>query len=156
MNINLTLIGQMIAFAAFVWFTMQYIWPPIVKALEERRSRIADGLEAAERGRRELELAQERATQILHEARQEAADILGKAQRRAAEMVDEAKEEARREGERLVEAARAQIQQEIAQAREELRRQVATLAVEGAARILRREVDAKAHQALLDELAGQL
>ncbi|HHQ42767.1 MAG TPA: F0F1 ATP synthase subunit B [Chromatiales bacterium] len=156
MNLNATLIGQSITFLVFVWFCMKYIWPPLMRALEERRRKIADGLAAAERGRHEQELAAKRAAEVIHEAKQQAAEIIARAERRAAEIVEEAKAEARAEGERILAAARGEIEQEIHRAREELRRQVAALAVAGAERILEREVDERAHAKLLDELVAGL
>lgn len=156
MNLNATLIGQSITFLVFVWFCMKFIWPPLMRALEERRKSIADGLAAAERGRREQELAARRAAEVIHEAREQAAEIVARAERRAAEIVEEAKAEARAEGERILAAARGEIEQELHRAREELRRQVAALAVAGAERILEREVDERAHARLLDELVAQL
>ncbi len=156
MNLNATLIGQSITFLVFVWFCMKYIWPPLMRALEERRRNIADGLAAAERGRHEQELAAKRAAEVIHEAREQAAEIVARAERRAAEIVEEAKAEARAEGERILAAARGEIEQELNRAREELRRQVAALAVAGAERILEREVDERAHAKLLDELVAQL
>ena len=156
MNINLTLIAQLISFAFFVWFTMKYVWPPMVKAMEERKAKIADGLAAAERGAHEKELAEQAAKEKLHEAKLQSAEIISRAEKRAAEIVDEAKEKAREEGERILAAARAEIEQETNKAREALRRQVGELAVAGAEKILRREIDASAHQAILDELAEQI
>jgi len=156
MNINLTLLGQMIAFVAFVWFTMKFVWPPLVRALEERKAKIADGLAAAERGVHEQALAQERAKEHLHGAKQQAAEILSKAEKRAAEIVEDAKGDARKEGERLVEAARAEIEREMTKARETLRGKVAELAVVGAERILRKEIDAAAHHEILDSLAKEI
>jgi F-type H+-transporting ATPase subunit b len=150
MNINLTLIGQSITFAIFVWFCMRFVWPPIVSALDARRKQIADGLAAAERGQHELELAAKRATESLHDAKQRAADIIAQAEKRAAQMVDEAKGAAHAEGERQIAAAHAEIAQEAHRAREALREQVAALVVAGAEQILRREVDAKAHAELLE------
>ncbi len=156
MNINLTLIAQLISFAFFVWFTMKYVWPPMVKAMEERKAKIADGLAAAERGAHEKELAEQAAKEKLHEAKLQSAEIISRAEKRAAEIIDEAKEKAREEGERILAAARAEIEQEANKAREALRRQVGELAVAGAEKILRREIDASAHQAILDELAEQI
>ncbi len=156
MNINLTLIAQLASFVVFVWFTMKYIWPPMVKAMEERKARIADGLAAAERGVREKELAEQVAKEKLHEAKQQAAEIVARAEKRAAEIVDEAKEQARAEGERILAAARAETEQELNKAREALREQVGELAVAGAEKILRREIDAAAHQEILNELAQQI
>lgn len=156
MNINLTLFGQMISFAVFVWFTMKFVWPPIMKAIEERKAKIADGLAAAERGKHEQHLAEQRATERLHEAKQHAAEIVAKAEKRAAEIVEESRVAARGEGERLVEAARAEIEQEINKARERLRESVAELAVAGAERILRREINADAHKDIVAELAQRI
>lgn len=156
MNINLTLFGQMIAFAVFVWFTMKFVWPPIMKAIEERKAKIADGLAAAERGKHEQQLAQQRATERLQEAKQQAAEIVARAEKRAAEIVEESKDTARAEGERLLEAARAEIEQESNKAREQLRQSVAQLAVAGAERILRREIDADAHKDIVADLAQRI
>ncbi len=156
MNINLTLIAQLASFAVFVWFTMKFVWPPLLKALEERKAKIADGLAAAERGHHEKELAEKAAKEKLHEAKLQAAEIVARAERRAAEIVDEAKEQARAEGERILAAARAEIDQELNKAREALRAKVGELAVAGAEKILRREIDAQAHKEILDELARQI
>lgn len=156
MNINATLIGQSITFAVFVWFCMRYIWPPIVSALETRRKQIADGLAAAERGRHEQELAAKRAAETLHEAKVKAAEIIGQAEKRAAQIIDEAKAAAKAEGDRLLAAAQAEIEQAAHRAREQLRAQVAALVVAGAEKVLRREVDAKAHAELLEAIAKEI
>ena len=156
MNINLTLIGQLIAFVVFVWFTKKYVWTPIIAALNERKSRIADGLAAAERGQHEQELAKERAVEELRKAKTQAAEIINQANRRAGEIVDEAKEHARVEGSRILVAAQAEIEQETNRAREALRGKVAELAVSGAEKILRREINAEAHSEVLDTVARQL
>lgn len=156
MNINLTLIAQMFSFALFVWFTMRYVWPPIMLALNEREKRIADGLAAAERGQRDKELAEQRARETLHEAHTRATELIAQAQKRADALVEEAKDNARVEGERLLHVARAQIDQERNQAREQLRTQVVVLALAGAERILAREVDPAAHGRMLNELAAGL
>jgi F-type H+-transporting ATPase subunit b len=156
MNINVTLFLQMIAFAAFVWFCMKFVWPPIVNALAERKTKIAEGLAAAERGHHEQELGQKRAKEIMQEAKHQAAEIVSQAQRRAAEIVEEAKGDARSEGERLVAAAKAEIDQETNRAREELREKVAELAVAAAGKILEKEIDAKAHRSLVDSFAKQI
>jgi F-type H+-transporting ATPase subunit b len=155
-SINATLFGQMITFAVFIWFTMKFVWPPVIKAMRDRQQVIADGLAAAERGRQDLDLAQERAAEILKEARQQAAEILDQANKRGSQLVDEAKQAARQEGERQLVAAQAMIQQELIQAKTELRSQVVTLAITGATKVLEREVDAKAHNDMLNELANQL
>lgn len=156
MNINLTLIAQLISFAVFVWFTMKFVWPPIVKALEERKAKIADGLAAAERGAHEQELAEKRAAERLHEAKQQASEIVAKAEKRAAEIVEEAKGNAREEGDRQLAAAKAEIEQETNKAREQLRTKVAELAVAGAEKILRKEIDAAAHKDIVESVANQI
>ncbi|MGD8407940.1 MAG: F0F1 ATP synthase subunit B [Thiohalophilus sp.] len=156
MNINLTLIGQTLTFIVFVWFCMKFVWPPIMNALHERKKKIADGLAAAERGAHEQELAQKKAAEVLHEAKQQAQDIINQAQKRASEIVEESKDTARTEGERIIATAQAEIEQEVNRAREELRGQVATLAVAGAGKILKREIDAKANEDLLKDLVAQI
>lgn len=156
MNINLTLIGQLLSFAVFVWFTMKFVWTPIMGALEERRKGIADGLAAGERGLHEQELAKERAKDVLRDAKAQAVDIVAQAQKRAAEIVDESKGSARVEGERILTAAQAEIEQETNRAREQLRERVAELAVAGAEKILRKEIDIQAHQDIVEELAKEI
>ena len=156
MNINLTLFGQMVSFAVFVWFTMKYIWPPMIKALEDRKAKIAEGLAAAERGHHEQELAHKRASEVLQEAKSQAVEIVGMGQKRASEIVDEAKGDARSEGERLLTAARAEIEQETNRVKEQLREQVARLAVTAAEKILQKEIDAAKHKDLLDSVAKQI
>ncbi|MBS4097767.1 MAG: F0F1 ATP synthase subunit B [Sulfuricella sp.] len=156
MNINMTLIGQSVTFALFVWFCMKYVWPPIVTALETRRKQIADGLAAADRGKHELELAAKRATESLHEAKQKSAEILVQAEKRAQQLIEEAKQSAREEGDRLIAAAKAEIEQESHRAREALRADVAALVVAGASRILRREVNPAVHADLLESIKNEL
>ena len=156
MNINLTLIGQLLSFAVFVWFTMKFVWTPIMGALETRKKEIADGLAAAERGQHEQELAKERAKDVLHDAKSQAADIVAQAQKRAAEIVDEAKGTARTEGERLLTAAQAEIEQETNKAREQLRGKVGELALAGAEKILRKEINADAHKDIVEALAKEV
>jgi F-type H+-transporting ATPase subunit b len=156
MNINMTLIGQSITFFLFVWFCMKFVWPPVVNALEARRKQIADGLAAADRGKHELELSAKRATETLHEAKQKAAEIIAQAEKRAAQVVDEAKDTAKAEGDRMIAGAKSEIEQEIMRAREQLRGEVAALVVAGAEKILRREVDAKAHGDLLEAVKNEL
>jgi F-type H+-transporting ATPase subunit b len=156
MNINATLIGQSIAFFLFVWFCMKFVWPPIMKALEERKKTIADGLAAGEKGRYELELAERRAGDIVREAKGKAGEILSQADKRAGEVIDAAKTQAKGEAEGIVAAARAEIDRERNAAREQLRQQVVALAVAGAARILEKEIDAKSHAKLLDDVVKQL
>ena len=156
MNINLTMIGQAIAFFIFVVFCMKYVWPPIMAALQERQKKIADGLAASDRAARDLELAQEKSAQELREAKQQAAGLIEQANKRAAQIVEASKGDARKEGEKLIEQARAEIQQERVQTRDVLRAEVAALAIAGAEKILETSVDAKAHSEMLDKLAAQL
>lgn len=156
MNINLSLFAQALTFALFIWFTVKFIWPPLLRAIEQRQKQIAEGLAAAERGKQDLEQASKRTAELLHEARQQAQDILAQADKRAAEMIEEAKNAAKAEGDRLVAGAKAEIEQEVSRAKETLRTQVAALAVAGAEQILMREVDAKAHADLLRGVEGQL
>lgn len=156
MNINLTLVLQMVAFGLFVWFCMKYVWPPIVNALQQRKEKIAEGLAAAERGQREQELGEQRALAVMKEAKSEGAEIVNQAQRRAAEIIDQAKQDARVEGERLVAASQAEIEQEVNRAREELREQVGQLAMRAAEKILEKEISATAHKSLVDSFAKQL
>ena len=156
MNINLTLIGQSITFAIFLWFCMKYIWPPIMGALEARRKEIADGLAAAERGQHEQELAEKRATEHIKDAKGQASDIITQAQKRASEIVEEAKGDAKTEADRIVTGANAEIEQETNRAREQLRQEVVSLAIAGAEKVLKREVDKDAHSSALNDLATQL
>ena len=156
MELNATLIVQMLVFAVFVWFTMRFVWPPLVKAMEERQNKIADGLSAAERGRRELELAQHRVKDELKHAKVQAAEIVDKATRRGAQLIEEAKEDARAEAKRQAKLAQEQLQQEVSRAKDTLRKQVALLAVSGAELILKREIDEKANSKLLDSLIEEI
>jgi F-type H+-transporting ATPase subunit b len=156
MNINLTLFAQAITFAAFIWFTVKFIWPWLLRKIEERQKTIADGLAAAEQGRRSLELSTRQADEAIKEARARAAEILAQAEKRRQELIDHARQEARQEGDRELAAAKAEIDQEVTRAREELRDRVASLAVAGAEKILRREVDARAHGDLLESIKRQL
>ena len=156
MNINLTLVAQTVAFGIFIWFCAKFVWPPLLRAIEARQKQIADGLAAAERGKQDLELAAKRAEDVVREARQRAQDILSQADKRAAELVDEAKNQAKAEGDRIIAGAKAEIDQEVFRAKESLRSQVAVLAVQGAEKILRREVDAKAHADLLSAVTAEL
>jgi len=156
MNFNATLIGQMITFAVFVWFCMKYIWPPLMAALEERNARISEGLAAAQRGQQDLEDAQSKVGESLNDAKQQAQEIINQAQKRANEIVDEAKDAARDEADKIKVAATADIDQQVNSAREHLRKEVSSIALAGAEQILKREVDAKAHAAVLDELVAQI
>ena len=156
MNFNATLIGQMITFVIFVWFCMKYIWPPLVTALEERNKRISEGLAAAERGKQDLEDAQAKASESLSDAKSQAQEIINQAQKRANEIVDEAKDAAREEADKIKAAASTDIEQQVTAAREQLRKEVSVIALAGAEQILKREVDAKAHADVLDELVAQI
>ncbi|WP_096086638.1 F0F1 ATP synthase subunit B [Agaribacterium haliotis] len=156
MNINLTLIGQSITFFIFVWFCWKFVWPALLGVMQTREQKIAEGLEAAERADKDLELAQKKATEQLKEAKEQAASIVDQANKRASQIVEEAKEQAVAEGERIKAAAEAEVEREISSAREELRGQVATLALAGAEKVLGASVDAKAHAEMLDKLAAEL
>jgi F-type H+-transporting ATPase subunit b len=156
MNINLTLFAQALVFAAFIWFTVKLIWPFMLRAIETRQKTIADGLAAAEQGRRSLETSTRQADDAIAQARSRATDILAQAEKRAAQIVDEARGAAKEQGNREKAAAKAEIEQEVTRAREQLRDHVASLAVAGAERILRREVDARAHAELLESIKRQL
>lgn len=156
MNINATLLGQMITFAVFVWFTMRFVWPLLMQAIEERQAKIADGLAAAEKGRHELELAEVRAKELLRERKQHAAEIVAHAQKRANEIIEEAKISARTESERILGSARAQISQDLQEARDKLQREIGQLAIAAAEQILMREVDAEAHQEIVNKLSVRL
>ena len=156
MNFNATLIGQMIFFAIFVWFCMKYIWPPLMAALDERNARISEGLAAAQRGQQDLVDAQAKVGESIGEAKQQAQEIINQAQKRANEIVDEAKDAARGEADKIKTAATADIDQQVNSAREHLRKEVSSIALAGAGQILKREVDAKAHAAVLDELVAQI
>ena len=156
MNINLTLFGQLISFLFFVWFCKKFVWAAIINAMEERQKKIADGLDAADRASRDLELAQERSIERLKEAKREAAAILEQANKRANQIVGEAKEQARAEGGRLKAAAQAEIEQDVNRAKEVLRKRVAVLALAGAEKILQANIDESANRALVDKLAAEL
>ena len=156
MSINSTLIAQMIVFLILVWFTMKFVWPPIVAALDERARKIADGLSAADKARSELTLANQRVEQQLSAARTDAAKRLADAERLAQQMVEEAKGRATEEGAKIIAAARAEAEQEATKARETLREQVGVLAVKGAEAILRREVNPAVHAELLGRLQAEL
>ncbi len=156
MNINLTLIGQSITFLFFVWFCHAFVWKAIRGAMEEREKQIADGLDAADRAGRDLELAQEKAGKQLREAKAEAASIIDAANKRANQIVEEAKDAAREEGDRLKAAAQAEVEQEMNRAKEALRSQVAALALAGAEKILEASIDESAHKDMVDKLAASL
>ena len=156
MNINLTLIIQMVVFGVLVWFTMRFIWPPIMGAVEERARKIALGLAAAEKSEQELAAARRTAEAIVRDARERANQIIDHAQHRANDLVEQAKSAAGSESARIVAAAQQQIELDTTRAREGLRREVAGIAVEAASKLLGREIDARAHADLLDQLAAQI
>lgn len=152
MNINATLLGEAIAFALLIWFCMHFIWPPLLNAMIERQQKIADGLEAAERARAELKQADAQIADEVRKARQQATEILGQAQQQANLVLEKARTEAQAEMGRQQAGAQANVERMVESAREQLRGQVAQLAVQGAQKILQREVDPAAHKALLDQL----
>ncbi len=152
MNINLTLVMQAVGFGLFIWFTAKFVWPPLMRAVETRQRQIAEGLAAGEQGRQSLVTAEKRVADLIAEAKAKASEIVATGEKFKAETIDQAKVEAAAERERIIAAAKAEAQQEYAAAREQLRNQVADLAVAGAAKILQREIDAKAHAALLDDI----
>lgn len=156
MNINLTLIGQSITFALFVWFCMKFIWPPLMAALDERKQKIADGLAAAERGTKEQAMAEARSADILKEAKEQARTIIAQAEKRHGEIVDQAKDDARGEAAKIVAMAQSEIEQEANRAREELRSKVIDLALIASSKILQREVKIEDHNAALERLSASL
>ncbi|MBI2286653.1 MAG: F0F1 ATP synthase subunit B [Nitrosomonadales bacterium] len=156
MNINATLLAQTIMFALFVWFCMKFVWPPIMAALEQRKKQIADGLADAERAKHDLELAAKRSAEILREAKEKAGEIIVNAEKRDSEIIEAAKAKAKIEGERILAGAKAEIDQEVFRAKEQLRTQVSAIALAGASKILGREIDAKAHNDLLDKLVAEI
>lgn len=156
MNINATLLAQTIMFALFVWFCMKFVWPPIMAALDQRKKQIADGLADAERAKLDLELAANRSAEILREAKEKVSEIVNNGEKRASEIVETAKVQAKVEGDRIIAGAKAEIDQEVFRAKEQLRSQVSAIALAGASKILGREIDAKAHNDLLDKLVSEI
>jgi F-type H+-transporting ATPase subunit b len=156
MNINLTLIAQAVAFAAFIWFTYRFVWPPLMGAIETRQKQIADGLAASEAGRQSFAKAEIKIGELLAEAKHRSADIIAQGEKLKGETVAQAKDEAKAESDRILAAAKAEIQQELARAKESLRDQLGDLVVAGASKILQREVDAKAHAELIASIKKQL
>jgi F-type H+-transporting ATPase subunit b len=156
MDINLTLLMQAAAFAAFTWFTAKFVWPPLMRAIDTRQKDIADGIAAGEQGKQSLASAEKRIADMLTEAKTRSAEIIGQGEKLRSETVDAAKAEAKAEADRILAAAKAEIRQEVARAKESLRNQVADLAVAGAAKILKREVDPKAHADLLASIRQEL
>ncbi|WP_413285512.1 F0F1 ATP synthase subunit B [Vibrio sp. MA40-2] len=156
MNMNATLLGQAIAFALFVWFCMKYVWPPIIEAIEERQNKIADGLSAAERAAKDLNLAQANASEQLKEAKRTATEVIDSANKRKAQIIDEAREDAQAERQKILMQAEAEIEAERNRAKDDLRKQVATLALAGAEKILERSIDKDAHKDILDNITAKL
>lgn len=156
MNINATLIGQAIWFALFIWITMKYVWPPLSKAMADRQAQIAEGLAAAERGKNEQEIAAKRSAEALREAKAKAAELVAQAEKRAQQIVEEAKGNAKVEHDKIVASAQAEIEQEVERARQQLRERVAELAVAGAEKILRKEINATVHGDMLGALKQEL
>ena len=156
MNPNITLLGQMLSFAILIWFTVKFIWPPLMAAIEERQQKIAEGLAAADNAQKNLAQAQDKVNEALKDARVKANEIIDQAHARANQIVDAAKNDAIAEGNRQKVLAQSEIEASANRAKEDLRKQVSALAVSGAEKLLRREIDANAHKALLDELAAEI
>ena len=156
MNINATLLGELIAFIFFVWFCMKFVWPPIMGAIEERQQKIADGLAASERGEKDLELAQAKATDQLKEAKTQAAEIIEQAKKRGTQIVDEETQRGHSEREKIIAQGYSEIEAERNRTKEELRKQVAALAVAGAEKILERQIDAAAQSDIVEKLVAEL
>lgn len=156
MNLNATLFAQIVVFFILAWFTMQFVWPPIMKALDDRAKKIADGLAAAEQGQQDLASAKETSTALLRDGREKASEMIALAEKRANQVIEEAKVSAQVEAERIVAAAKAEAAQEAERLKAALRDQVSALAVAGAEKILKREIDAKAHAKLLSSLKEEL
>ena len=156
MNITATLLGQMLAFALLIWFVNKLLWGPLTAMMEMRQKRIADGLAAADKGKHDLELAAKRSAEILREAKEKVSEIVANGEKRASEIIEEAKVQAKVEGDRIIAGAKAEIEQEVFRAKEQLRTQVSAIALSGAGKILGREIDAKAHNDLLDKLVSEI
>jgi F-type H+-transporting ATPase subunit b len=156
MDINLTLLGQMITFILFIWFTLRYVWPPLSKAMEERKQKIAEGIVAAEQSQRELELAKHKALEILREAKLKASHTVEQANHRSLHMIEEAKEAARQESLRITAQAQVDIEHQYQQAKRELTSLIGTLSVDVARKMIQQDVDVKTHQRLLDDLLSEI
>ena len=156
MNINATLFGQFITFAILVWFTMRYVWPPIMKAMHEREKKIASGLEAAERNKRELEQGQHKVINMIREAKIQATQLIEQANKHSALVLEEAKEQAREEQKRIIALAQDEIEREVNQTKEKLKKQLATLAIAGAEKLVRHHLDSAKQMTLLDEFVAEL
>jgi len=155
-SINATLLIQMLAFVLLIWFVNKVLWGPLSKLMEERQKKISDGLSAAEKGKHELELAEQKAKDVLKDAKAQAQNILSQAEKRGSEIVDDAKVKANEEADRIKAAAQAEIEQEVSRAREDLRKEVGSLVVAGAEQILGKEVDAAAHNDMLETLVKSI
>jgi F-type H+-transporting ATPase subunit b len=156
MNITLTIVAQALTFAILIWFTAKFVWPPLLAAIESRQKTIADGLADAERAKHDLDMAAKRSADILREAKEKAGEIVAGGEKRASEIIEQAKTQAKVEGDRIIAGAKAEVDQEVFRAKEQLRTQVSAIALAGAGKILGREIDAKAHNDLLDKLAAEL
>lgn len=156
MNINATLLIQMVAFVLLIWFVNKVLWAPLSKLMEDRQKKIADGLSAAEKGKHELELAEQKAKDVLRDAKTQAQNILGQAEKRSSEIVEDAKVKAAEEADRIKASAQAEIEQEVSRAREGLRKEVASIAISGAEKILGKEVDAATHNDMLETLVKSI
>ena len=156
MNINFTLIAQAITFAIFIWFTVKFVWHPLLNAIEKRQKEIADGLAAANEGKMSLEVASKKNAEALEQTKQKSSEILGQAEKRASQIIDDAKVAANTEAERIKSSAQSEIEQEINRAKEDLRGQISNLAIAGAEKILEKEIDQKAHADMLTKLAKDL
>ncbi|MCR4302854.1 MAG: F0F1 ATP synthase subunit B [Gallionella sp.] len=156
MNINLTLFSQALTFAILIWFTVKFVWPPLLAAVESRQKTIADGLAYAERAKHDLDLAAKRSADILREAKEKAGEIVAGGEKRGSEIIEQAKAQARVEGDRIIAGAKAELDKEVFRAREQLRTHVSAIALAGAGKILGREIDAKAHNDLLDKLVAEI
>ena len=156
MSINLTLVGQMITFMLFVWFTQRFVWPPLMKALDQRQAKIADGLAAAEKGQRELVIAQEKSAAVLQETKEQAAHLLAGAKKQAEGLIEKARTEAQQEGVRLMHQAEAEIAKMVEEAKESLRQEVAKVALLGAEKILGRTIQLSDHHAMLENLTKEI
>lgn len=156
MDLNATLLGQMITFAVFVVFTMKYVWPPITKAMQDREKKIADGLAAGQKGEQDLQLAKNKAVEILREAKTTATQLIAQANSRADHLMEEAKQAAKQEGERLIAHAHTEIEQQVVEAKRQLQSHVGLLAVQMAEKIVQRDIDPASHQLLLDKMVEEL
>jgi F-type H+-transporting ATPase subunit b len=156
MNIHFTLIAQALTFAILIWFTVKFVWPPLLSAIESRQKEIADGLAAARDGKASLEMAEKKRTELLDIAKEKSSEIITQAEKRASEIIEEAKQNAKTDADRIIANAKSEIDQEVNKAKEDLRAQVSNLAIEGAQKILEKEIDAKSHSAMLTKLAKDL